>query len=154
MSDRWDRYVFNFFFAGTLTTLIFGIISKTRLFVGRKTTLLTMFIVLSTVINLIWIAFTQVTKFCPDGTQENMPIIDYDPASTNCLTIENISLFDYIMLQANLGLQFMSFHVFMVLGPVDICGRFMLRENKRMYALFLCTTGCFKLFFDVMFIDD
>ena len=41
-----------------------------------------------------------------------------------------------------------------VSGPIDLCRMFMLRENKRIYALLICFTGGIKLGMQGLFFND
>lgn len=37
------------------------------------------------------------------------------------------------------------YYMIIVSGPIDICRMYMLKENKRIYALLICFTGGVKL---------
>ena len=63
------------------------------------------------------------------------------------LNINTMSLFDSTMFLLNTYLTGCVYYLLMIGAPVDVCRSFMLKENKRLYAMALCTLASAKMYF-------
>ena len=79
-------------------TLIFGLISSTRLFNGKKNTLLALFLIVAALLNVIWIIVSSVDRFCPKSTGVHEWMLAEEKIEAGCIILDNLSTFDYIML--------------------------------------------------------
>ena len=77
-------------------------------------------------------------------------------AGTNTEDTENKELsvdintmhpFDTTMFLLNTYFTGCVYYLLMIGAPVDTCRSFMLKENKRIYAMALCTLASFKMYF-------
>ena len=93
-----------------------------------------MMIVLSflIVLNMIWAAGTLTKETVNKADPEN---------------IDNMNFFDSTMFLLNTYFTGCVYYLLMIGAPVDTCRSFMLKENKRLYAMALCTLACFKMYF-------
>lgn len=84
--------------------------------------------------DIIWVSFT-----------------DIEPSYFEA---ENLGLFDQVMFQGEMIFSWIIYYMVIVSGPIDICRMYMLRENKRIYALLICFTGGIKLGIQGLFINE
>jgi hypothetical protein len=89
-----------------------------------------MMIVLSFLIllNMIWAAGTSIED-------------------SDTKDIETMHPFDSTMFLLNTYFTGCVYYLLMIGAPVDTCRSFMLKENKRLYAMALCSLASFKMYF-------
>lgn len=145
MKKRWDVYLLNTDLIGGLCILVIGIVSSTSKFHGRRITLMVIGLLLSAVVNIIWVSFSDIYEI----QDANLKI-----EKGNVYLLEDLQIFDLVMFQANSALCYMSYYVIIVAGPVDICKTYMLQKNQRIYALLICFIGGCKYIIDAMVFDD
>lgn len=63
------------------------------------------------------------------------------------ININTMHPFDSTMFLLNTYFTGCVYYLLMIGAPVDTCRSFMLRENKRLYAMALCTLASFKMYF-------
>lgn len=80
----------------------------------------------------MWAAGTNT-----EDTENKEPIVD----------IKTMHPFDTTMFLLNTYFTGCVYYLLMIGAPVDICRSFMLKENKRIYAMALCTLASFKMYF-------
>ena len=112
--------------------LVCGIISSTYSFSGRRITLMMIVLSLLILLNMIWAAGTNIED---SGTPK-------EP-----LNINTMHPFDSTMFLLNTYFTGCVYYLLMIGAPVDTCRSFMLKENKRLYAMALCTLASFKMYF-------
>jgi hypothetical protein len=61
--------------------------------------------------------------------------------------INTMHTFDTTMFLLNTYFTGCVYYLLMIGAPVDTCRSFMLKENKRIYAMALCTLASFKMYF-------
>jgi|LauGreDrversion4_2_1035121.scaffolds.fasta_scaffold1308944_2 hypothetical protein len=93
-----------------------------------------MMIVLSFLIllNMMWAAGTNT-----EDTENKYDSVD----------INTMHPFDTTMFLLNTYFTGCVYYLLMIGAPVDTCRSFMLKENKRIYAMALCTLASFKMYF-------
>lgn len=84
--------------------------------------------------NVVWVSFTDIG----DSPLETNHISKY-------FEEKDLNLFDKIMFEGEGIFSWVIYYMIIVSGPIDICRAYMLRENKRIYALLICFTGGIKL---------
>mmetsp|Transcript_8226 Transcript_8226/g.13767 ORF Transcript_8226/g.13767 Transcript_8226/m.13767 type:complete len:424 (-) Transcript_8226:38-1309(-) len=120
--------VLNVDFLGGLLQIIIGLISASRFMTGKRMILIVLSCLLLTIWNIIWLSFTQL----------------YDEESQDS-TFASFGLFDKIMFYIESILAQALYYIIIISGPIDICKMYMLKENKRIFALLVCFIGGVKL---------
>ena len=84
---------------------------------------------------MIWAAGTNT-----EITEKEGGIID----------VSNMSYFDSSMFLFNTYFTGCIYYMLMIGAPIDTCRSFMLKENKRLYAMALCSLACLKMYFQAL----
>ena len=93
--------------------------------------------------NIIWVSFTDIDI-------ED----DYKNDEHKNFRADELYLFDQIMFQGEVIFSWIIYYMIIISGPIDICRMYMLRENKRIYALLICFTGGIKIGMQGLFITE
>ena len=122
--------------------MLVGYITGTKYFNGRRITAMVIFILFLTFWDIIWVSFTDII----DNPKNE--------AGGKSFLAKNLSVFDMIMLQVENLCSWVIYYMVIVSGPIDLCRMYMLRENKRIYALLICFTGGIKLGMQGLFFNE
>ena len=95
-------------------------------------------ILLVTVLNIIWVSFSDIPEI------EKLNYEQYQKTIYLKRDLKDKPL-DNFMFNAEGLITFVIYTMIIVAGPIDICKKYMLRENKRIYALLLCFITGIKL---------
>ncbi len=74
----------------------------------------------------------------------NMDDVGNSDSSAELRTILKMSFFDKTMFLFNTYFTECVYSMLMIGAPLDICRSFMLKENKRLYAMIICSIASFK----------
>ena len=112
-----------------------------------RITLILVNIVFVTIINIIWISFSDI----PEIEQKN-----YETYHRKVYLARDLKEkpFDYIMYNTEGLITFIIYTMIIVAGPIDICKKYMLRENRRIYALLLCFITGIKLCIEGLLFEE
>lgn len=120
--------IFNEQFMIGILLLVCGIISSSESFSGRRITLMMIVLSFLILLNMIWAAGTSIED-------------------SDTKDIETMHPFDSTMFLLNTYFTGCVYYLLMIGAPVDTCRSFMLKENKRLYAMALCSLASFKMYF-------
>jgi hypothetical protein len=67
---------------------------------------------------------------------------------------DDLNIFDKIMYKAEGLFTLVIYTMIIVAGPIDICKKYMLKENRRIYALLLCFITGVKLCIEGLIFEE
>ena len=104
--------------------MLIGYITGTKFFNGRRITAMVICILFLTFWDIIWVSITDIN-------------VDVDPnqAAGKHFLAKDLKMFDMIMFQGENLFSWVIYYMIIISGPIDLCRMYMLRENKRIYAL-------------------
>lgn len=124
-----------------------AIMAQTKLFLGRRMSLLMFMLVLLTIWNVIWMSFSSIVDI--ENKNEGDKKVE-----KRTYFYDDLNTFDLVMFLGQDALSQAIYYTVIIAGPIEICKAQMLKENTRIYALLLCTIGCLKYGFEGVFFDD
>ena len=113
---------------------------STSLFSGNKVAMIVLLMLIHLVQNIVWMCFSGIDRL----QQED---------GDGKYRIEQLNSFDKVMFHMNVGLAFTNFYLAYLL-PIDVSKQYMLRENRRTYALIICFTCGMNYFVRALFFDE
>ena len=113
--------IFNLeFLSGGLMILI-GLLSSTKLFGGRKLSIILILVVVLILWNIVWISSSRIYLLEMKHNKRNNTSVLYNELE--------MTIFDRIMYRGNSVLTFTIYQLYIVAGPIDICKSHMLQFN-------------------------
>lgn len=99
--------------------------------------------------NVLWISFSDIYEI----ETENKNKINSDRSIFYLSQLMNKSTFDFVMFMGEKLMSLAIYYNIIISGPIDISKMFMLRDNKRIFALLICFIGGIKLGLEGLLFD-
>ena len=110
-------------------------------------TLLLFTIIILTTWNVIWISFSNII----DVENENK---NKQGVEQTAYYYSDLNPFDIIMFMVQDALCRAIYYTVIIVGPIDISKTQVLKENRHIYALIMCTIGAMKYMLYGVFLDE
>ena len=127
--------------------MIFSILGNTNFFSGRRMSLLLISIIILTSWNVIWISFSDIVSIQKKNETEQ-------GIEKSAYYFNQLGAFDIIMFMVQDALCRAIYYTVIIVGPIDLSKSLVLKENKHIYALIMCTIGATKYLMYGVFLDE
>ena len=99
--------------------------------------------------NVIWISFSDIYTI----EETNKQKLHLNESVFYLSQLMNESTFDFVMFEGEKLMSLAIYYNIIISGPVDISKMYMLRDNKRIFALLICFIGGIKLGLEGLLFD-